>query len=111
MRFNGLSKCIHEKLEYVCRIELVDPAFQVVVSLEQRFYDGLIFLVGQLQAEVIIFDAQTPHRIQILHVLCPACFLAIKRVILINCEIKRLPDTGAGIIGSVGNVDRAERYG
>ena len=57
MRFNGLSKGVHEKLEHVFRIELINSTFQIVVTLGQCFYDCRIFLVGQFQAEVVIFDA------------------------------------------------------
>ena len=101
MWFNGLSKGIHEKLEHVLCIELIDSTFQVVVSLGHCFYDGRIFLVGQLQAKVVIFDAQTPQLIQFLHVLGPACILAIKRVILVYGEIKRLLDPRTGIVGAL----------
>ena len=116
VRVGGLGVGVHEGVERILRVQLVDAVKVALVALVQRLADVLRVLAGQLQAQPVVLHALAPHRVQRLLVGRPLGVLAIELVVLGLVEVEALLEQLLGVVPALGGaldvqIEDGERTG
>ena len=89
VRIVGFGEGIHQNLEYVFALELLDIAFGPLIALGQGLADARPVFSGQLEVQCLIFDPLAPQFIQFGRRLGPGIVFPVDVDRLINRKIER----------------------